>query len=568
MIKNYVELLKNEFSGYKAPSLLKDFMAGVTVAAVALPLALAFSVASGADAAAGLITAIVAGLFAGILGGAGYQISGPSGARTAVLLSIIATHQMQGVFVASIIAAIILIVAGLLKLGKLIQFIPRSVVTGFTSGIGIIIALGQIDSFFGTTSVGETAFQQIGSYARLGFTPQWQPLVCALIVVAIMVVFPKKLNSKIPSSLVGLIVSAVVCYLAKFNVPTIGAIPRTLIHSTRLSLSGWSFKMVTELMGPAFTIAALGMIESLLCGVSAQSMTKNVKFDANQELLAQGVSNFIIPFVGGIPSTAAIARTSVVIKSGGKTRLASVFQSLFLIAAMFFAAPIMAEVPLSALAGVLMVTAWRMNEWPQIKYMFNRKMWGPILQFSITMIATVIFDLTAAIIIGVVFSLLLMASRMSKLEVEVSRIDKKPLDEKDTGSAGERTVIVYVSGAMFFANTDILKKKLLSLNSKYDNFVLVLRGVSYLDVTAALAFLEIVESQFQMAKQISFTGVRKNVLKMLTQTGFISKIGAHHFYTSIDKMLLEDPQHPASGLEYEVDEDNLDIAEVAATTKD
>jgi len=414
MLKKYISDLKTEFKGYNISRLSKDIMAGLTVCAVALPLAIAFGVGSGADAAAGLITAILSGIIMSLLSGASFQISGPTGAMTAVLMVIVAKYQLTGVFVATLMAGILILLCGIFRLGKLIKYIPTPVVTGFTSGIAIIIAMGQIDNFFGTTSVGETALQKIASYGELGFSPNWQAVICAAAVMVIMIIYPKKWNAKVPSSLVSIIIVGILSYILKFDVVTVGEIPRTLMPENRLVFSNVDWASVTNLISPAISIAALGMIESLLCGASASRM-KNEPFDADRELIAQGVGNMVIPFFGGVPSTAAIARTSVAIKSGCETRLCGVFHSVALLASMFLLGPVMAQLPLSALAGVLMMTAWRMNEWHAIKDFFKNKKIAAISKFFVTMIATVVFDLTVAIIIGIVYSLILKVFKIAEL---------------------------------------------------------------------------------------------------------------------------------------------------------
>jgi len=350
-------------------------MAGLTVAAVALPLALAFGVSSGADAASGLITAIIAGIFIGVLSGASYQISGPTGAMSAILISLSVKFGIQGVLVAGFISGVILLVMAILKVGKLVSYIPAPVITGFTSGIAIIIALGQIDNFFGTKSEGENAIEKLVSYGKLGFSPNWWAVGLGLLVVVIMIIYPKKWTAYFPSSLFALIVVTAVNFIVSPDVVEVGKIPQTLItkDSLILNIGGIDFGNLKNLIMPAFSIALLGMIESLLCGAAAGKM-KNEKIDSTRELVAQGVGNMIIPMFGGVPATAAIARTSVVIKSGGQTRIASVIHSLTLILSMFLLGGVMSRIPLCALAGVLMVTAFRMNEWESIKQIFSKKL--------------------------------------------------------------------------------------------------------------------------------------------------------------------------------------------------
>lgn len=407
MIKNFAKMLRDEFSGYSGSKLIKDLLAGLTVAAVALPLALAFGVASGASAASGLVTAIIAGIVISALSGASFQISGPTGAMSAVLIGIAATVGLNGVFWVCLIAGAILLLCGIFKLGGLVKLIPRPVITGFTSGIAIIIALGQVDNFFGTVSKGESAVDKIISYCELGFKPHLWTVLLGLVVVAIMIIWPKKWNAKVPSSLIGIIVATVIYVIFRFDgVAVVGEIPKTLFLSERISLSNFNTDMLGKLISPALTVAALGMIESLLCGASASAM-KNEPFDANIELVGQGIGNMLMPFFGGVPATAAIARTSVAIKSGAQTRLTGIFHALWLLAAMFLLGDVMALVPMPVLAGVLMVTAWRMNEWHEIRHIFKNMLFGEMLQFLVTMIATVIFDLTVAIVIGILVSLVL-----------------------------------------------------------------------------------------------------------------------------------------------------------------
>ena len=438
MFSAFFRSLKQEFAGYNSKKLLADMMAGLTVCAVALPLALAFGVSSGASAAAGLVTAIIAGVVIAILGGASYQISGPTGAMSAVLVGIVAEYGLQGVFFACLAAGVLLL-AGVFKLGRLISFIPMPVIMGFTSGIAIIIAMGQIDNFFGTVSEGDSNLEKIASYGRLGFHPNMQAVLIGLLVVLVMVFWPKKWGARVPGSLVGIILATIVATVAGMDqLAVVGDIPKTLLLADRLSLGGLSFTMLENMISPIVTIAALGMIESLLCGASASRM-KGEAFNADQELIAQGVGNILLPLFGGVPATAAIARTSVAVKSGQQTRLTSVFHSLFLLASMFLLGGVMARLPLSALAGVLMVTAWRMNDWEGIRYVFRRKFKSGISQFLVTMVATVVFDLTVAIILGVVYSAILYMAKSSHIRINFSSIDTNKL----------RSVGVYHGAALF-----------------------------------------------------------------------------------------------------------------------
>ncbi len=543
MVKNYIKMLRNEFSGYNASKLIKDLLAGLTVAAVALPLALAFGVASGANAAAGLITAIIAGIVISALSGASFQISGPTGAMSAVLITI-ATNEaigLNGVFLVCIIAGIILLVCGIFRLGKLVSLIPRPVITGFTSGIAVIIALGQIDNFFGTTSQGSSAIDKLISYGTLGFKPHLWTLLLGLIVVIIMLVWPKKWNAKVPSSLIGIIVSTVIYVIFRFDgVATVGEIPKTLFLEDRLSFAGFNLDTLSALLPSAITVAALGMIESLLCGASASRM-KNEPFDANIELIAQGAGNILIPFFGGVPATAAIARTSVAIKSGAQTRLTGIFHALWLLAAMFLLGSVMALVPMSALGGVLIVTAWRMNEWHAIKYMFGKKFIGAILQFLITMIATVVFDLTVAIIIGIVFSLMVFVKNAAHLEVTSEKVEASRLTPRGTLGAGhEDSAVVYVTGDLFFANIGKLSAMLADRHEK--EIIVSLRGVPDIDISSVETLEEWCRELCADGRRFILCGMNERVNTVLKRSGMYEEFGEECFFASIDKALLSDAE--------------------------
>lgn len=536
----FIKQLKNEFKGYNPKRFSKDLMAGLTVAAVALPLALAFGVSSGADAAAGLITAIIAGFVISALSGASYQISGPTGAMTAVIISIIAKYKLQGVFIVCVLAGIILLLTGIFKLGKLISLIPLPVVTGFTSGIAIIIVLGQIDNLFGTRSVGESAIQKLISYGDLGFAPNVWAVLISLLVIAIMIIYPKKWDSKIPSSLVGIIVATIISVVFNLNVAVVGEIPQTLLPEVRLTFSEINFADMTGYISPAFTIAALAMIESLLCGASASRM-KDEPFDANQELIAQGVGNIIIPFFGGVPATAAIARTSVAIKSGGQTRLTGIIHSLILLASMFLLAPVMSKLPLSALAGVLVMTAWRMNEWDTIKYIFKNKFKTAIAQFIITMICTVVFDLAVAIVIGVVLSFILFIIKSTKLEVVFSKVENEKLKQSDVEIEAKHpnSVVIYITGTIFFANVDALTERVTDIYD-YDEVIISMRGVSGIDFGGARRFVDIIEGFKEDGRRVIICGANKSVKQELERVGVNEIIGENGFYFSVDKALLSE----------------------------
>lgn len=539
MFSQFVSDLKNEFRGYNATRLGQDVMAGLTVCAVALPLALAFGVSSGATAAAGLVTAIIAGVVIALLGGASYQISGPTGAMSAVLIGIVGTYGLQGVFFASFAAGVLLLLAGILRLGRLIGFIPMPVVMGFTSGIAVIIAMGQIDNFFGTVSEGSSNLEKIASYGRLGFHPNWQAVAIGVLVVAVMLVWPKKWGAKVPGSLVGIILAAVAATVFQMDgLAVVGDIPQTLLLSDRLSFSGLNLTMLGDLMSPIVTIAALGMIESLLCGASAARM-KNETFNADQELIAQGVGNVLLPLFGGVPATAAIARTSVAVKSGQQTRLTSVFHSVFLLASMFLLGGVMAKLPLAALAGVLMVTAWRMNDWEGIRYIFSRRFKSGISQFLLTMLATVAFDLTVAILLGVLYSAILHVARSSRIAVNFSGIDANRLRTAE-GKAPilETAGVAYVTGSLFFGAVDEFNRRMGEMPA-YDHVILSLRGMPSVDVSGVQTVLELCQSLKEQGKTVAFCGMTQAVRSYFDRAGITALVGEDTYFWSADLAILE-----------------------------
>lgn len=512
-------------------------MAGVTVAAVALPLALAFGVGTGASAAAGLLTAVICGFVISLLGGAFYQISGPTGAMAAILMSIVAQYGMSGVFAATVLAGILLILAGVFHLGRVTAYLPMPVITGFTSGIAVVIALGQVDNFFGTASKGNTAVEKLLDWLTGGiFQINLGALALGCFVVLFMVFYPKRWNNVVPASLVSIILATVLALFVFPDVARVGEIPTTLLLPERFSFSGLNFDKIQALLPPAISIAALGMIESLLCGASAARMT-GVALNSDRELIAQGVGNLLSPFFGGISATAAIARTSVAIKSGAQTRLTGMIHAVVLLISMLLLAPVMAQIPLSALAGVLMVTAWRMNEWETIRYLFSHRFKGAILKFTATMAATILFDLTIAILAGVIVALILLVVRLSRLEIHYDKVNPERLNAPGEIAQEYRSAqVVYVTGAVIFANTE-------QISAVYDAVkeapavIFSMRGTSYMDISGAQNFLQLIERLKNENKTIAVCGVSDSVCEMMHRRGIADCVGKEHFYWSVARTL-------------------------------
>ncbi len=535
LTKNYINSLKTEFKGYNGKKFGKDLLAGITVAAVALPLALAFGVSSGATAAAGLVTAIIAGLLIGGLSGASYQISGPTGAMTAILVSLVSQYGIQGVFIASFMAGALLLIAGFLRLGGLVSYLPMPVITGFTSGIAIIIAFGQINNLTGLTCKGLTTKKKIKSYFTLEQNFNLTTFLIGAAVIVFMFIYPKKLNQYCPGSLIAIILATAATAIFGFDTPAVGEIPKTIILKERLDFSALSMSNIYSLIMPAVSIAALGLIESLLCGASAGRM-KNEKLNADVELVAQGLGNMIIPIFGGVPATAAIARTSVAIKSGGQTRMVSIIHSAVLLLSMVALGGIMSEIPLSALAGVLIVTAWRMNEWSAIKSIFSKKLTTAIFQFLITMAATVIFDLTAAIVIGVIFSVVMFVVKVSDMQVTVAEVDTDKLNENNVNPEKLKyTSVVYISGPLYFGTCSKLEEKITASGEDY-NIIFSMRGVTIADISGIEALRNYCEKMVSQGIMIYFSCVNKKVMDMMERCGFKERFKYDMYFWSTDKV--------------------------------
>lgn len=538
--RNLAQLYRDEFRGYNIAKFQQDTLAGLTVAAVALPLALAFGVASGSTASAGLITAIIAGIVIGALAGAPYQISGPTGAMSAVLILLVQKYGLMGIWVAGLMAGIFLTIIGLLRLGRFIAFIPSPVITGFTSGIALIIFIGQIDNLLGVKTPGaESAALKFIGYFKGGFIPDWHSLLLGGLVILSMLFWPPKWNAKFPASLLGIILATGLNALVNWPVTVIGAIPQTLLLADRLSLSMIPWTHLTDFLAPALTITALGAIESLLCGAVGSNMT-GIRLQANQELIAQGLGNMLIPFFGGVPATAAIARASVGIKSGGQTRLVSIIHAIGLLLSMFALAPLMARIPLAALAGVLMVTAWRMNEWHGIRFIFGKRFKTAMLTFAITLLATITLDLTQAILVGAFLSGVMFLNNIATLEVQVTEVNPEKLRQKGIETAGKckHVRVAFLTGPLFFAATGQFNEAFTDLGDTHA-LILSMRGVPLIDTSGLEVIQRLSEKLQAKGGTLMFSGVHENAMTMMRRGGLVEHIGEENFFWASDEAIVE-----------------------------
>ena len=540
-LRDLLSLWRREFAGYSSSTLRSDLLAGTTVAAVALPLALAFGIASGADATAGLVTAVLAGVLIGVLGGAPYQVSGPTGAMSAILLLLAVREGLSSVWLAGAMAGLILILLGLLRMGRVVNLIPAPVITGFTSGIAILIALGQVDAAFGLPlREGEAPFLSFWTHIRLGDTPHLPSLCITLLVIGLMLLWPLLVKKgRLPGSLMALILSTILVNLTGWDLATIGEIPRSVIPDHGLRMQDFDLARMGHLFVPACSIAALGAIESLLCGAVAGNAT-GIRLHTSLELIAQGLANFLIPFFGGVPATAAIARTSVNIRSGGVTRVAPIFHGIVLLGVVMLIAPWISRVPLSALAGILLVTAWQMNEWKTIRFYFARRLKHAIGAFTITLIATVVLDLTQAIVIGFGFSALVFMSQVSGLHISSQDLDHTRLGKDAEGlKPPTRPVkVYYASGPLFFAAARRLFERVEEETGSGTILILSMRGVSLIDATGVQVLRELWQRQLAGGGDMLLTGMQPRVEHLLVRTGLREELGDDRVFWSADRAIL------------------------------
>jgi SulP family sulfate permease len=458
---------------------------------------------------------------------------------SAVLIILAQKYGLPGIWIAGVFSGVLLLIIGLLRLGRFIAFIPAPVVTGFTSGIALIIFIGQIDNFLGVKTPGaDSAVLKLIGYFRDGFTPDWHAIVLGLIVILAMIFWPKKWNARFPASLLGIIIATVVGVVTGWPVKIIGEIPQTLVLDQRLTFASIPWANLKDFILPTITITALGAVESLLCGAVASNMT-GIRLQANQELVAQGAGNILIPFFGGVPATAAIARSSVGIKSGGQTRLVSIIHALALLASMFILAPVMSRIPLAALAGVLMITAWRMNEWEAIHYIFEHRLKTAIITFGITMLATITLDLTQAIAIGAFLSGAVFLNQIASIDIEVQEVDPQKLRQRGIENAGRcrHVRVAYITGPLFFAAAGNFNEAFAKLGDTHA-LILSMRGVPLIDTSGLQAMLALNERLKHRGATLILAGVHDDVKRMMERGGLAAAIGVDNIFWSADQAIV------------------------------
>jgi SulP family sulfate permease len=459
---------------------------------------------------------------------------------SAVLIVLVQRYGLEGIWVAGLLSGLLLFVIGLMRLGRFIAFIPSAVISGFTSGIALIIFIGQIDNFLGIkTPATETTAQKFLGYFQGGLAPDLQTLTLGLVVIGTMVFMPNKWTARFPASLLGLILATLLNWTLGWSASMIGDIPQSLILQSRLSLTNIPWTHLSEFIAPTLTITALGAVESLLCGAVGSNMT-GIRLQANQELVAQGIGNMVIPFFGGVPATAAIARSSVGIKSGGQTRLVSIIHAVGILLSMFLFTAFMERIPLAALAGVLMVTAVRMSEWEAIKFIFGKRFKTDMIAFTITMLATIVLDLTQAILIGSFLAGAVFLNKIASIDIELQEVDIDRLKQKGIDTAGncKHVRVAFLTGPLFFAATGQFNESFASLKDTHA-LILSMRGVSLVDTAGLEAIQRLHERLHNQGGTLMFAGMHDNAYNMMQRGGLVETIGKENFFWSSDQAIVE-----------------------------
>jgi SulP family sulfate permease len=513
---------------------LRNIVSGIVVGVVALPLAMAFAIASGAKPEQGLYTAIVAGVIVSVIGGSRVQIAGPTGAFVVILSSITAQHGIDGLQIATLLAGVILLLFGIARLGAIIKFIPDPVIAGFTAGIAVIIWTGQWKDFFGLPAVSGQHFHE-KVWHSLQIFPQLHVATTALAVLALIVVIvaPRlPVLKRVPGPLTGLVVATLVQATMSFpGVATIGTafggIPSGLpsLHIPEVTAA-----RVIELIGPAFAIAMLGAIESLLSAVVADGMA-GTRHDSNQELVGQGVANIVAPLFGGFAATGAIARTATNVRNGGTSPLAGIVHSAMLVLIILFLAPLAVHVPLAALAAILFVVAWNMSEARHFVRMIRRAPAADVLILLVTFVLTVFVDLVVAVNIGVILATLHFLRRMAS-SVEVQEQTAEQLHEEfgHRGLTFPPGVLVYrVEGPFFFGAVENFERALASTHTDPEVVILRLRWVPFMDITGLQTLEEVVRDLHRRKVRVMLTGANERVTGKLEKAGLLDLLGRENF---------------------------------------
>lgn len=517
-----------------------NIIAGLIVGVVALPLAMAFAIASGVKPEQGLYTAIIAGLFVSLFGGSQVQIAGPTGAFIVILASITAKYGVAGLQIATLMAGIILVLMGIIKLGNIIKFIPDPVIVGFTAGIGFIIFVGEWKDFFGLTiHVPIDAYFLKKLYELIKALPHLHWATTALATLSLLlVIFTPKIIKHVPGPLAAMLVATVIQAIFHFpGVATLGSafggIPQHLPH---FQVPEITLSHSLALIGPAFTIALLGAIESLLSAAAADGLA-GTRHDSNQELIGQGLANLAAPLFGGFAATGAIARTATNIRSGGNSPLAGIVHAIFLLLIIILLAPSAAYIPLCSLAAILFVIAFNMSDIPHFIYMMKRAPHYDILVLLTTFLLTIFVDLVVAVNVGVILAILFFLRRMSQ-SVTIEEQQHETLSSEITEVKIPKDLIVYtIHGPFFFGVAEKIERTLAATNSDPKKIIFRLKEVPFMDITGLQTFYELINEYNKRGVKIYLCEASGNVDQKLKNFGILNHVENHKIYKSVTEAL-------------------------------
>ncbi|WP_319506133.1 SulP family inorganic anion transporter [uncultured Methanolobus sp.] len=529
---------QNKVSQYFKESFTSDLKAGFITAVVALPLAIAFAIASGVEPQMGLYTAVIAGMLVSANGGSRYSITGPTGAMTVIILSTLHGFGLEGLFLAGFLAGAFQILFGILKLGKVVKYIPLPVISGFTSGIGAIILIGQIPNALGLVitskeHVWETLYAVISSLDLLDTTA----IMICLATILLLLYLPglmariRYINS-LPPSIIALVLSILMVFYFKIQIPLVGSIPAGL---PQIQMLNFNLELLMAILPAAFTIALLGAIEALLCAVVCDGMT-NSKHDSNRELVGQGVANMVLPFFSGIPCTAAIARSAVNIREGAKTQMSGIIHALILLTILLFLGPVAAFIPKAYLAGVLILVSLRMINITEFKTtMHISKMDTTVL--IVTFMLTVLTDLVFAVQMGMFLSIILLFIRLTNvIDVQTMENYDKTKGINATIFADpylEKNVAVYtINGPFFFGAMNVFESKINEhMTISKPHIILRMRYVPFIDTTGIERLKSFIKSSKKMHQKVYLTSIQPEVMKRIESdlelTGLMEKQHVH-----------------------------------------
>jgi len=517
---------------FRKPHFYSNILSGIIVGIVALPLAMAFAIASGAKPEQGIYTAIIAGSISSVLGGSRLQISGPTGAFIVILAGITAKYGIAGLQVATLMAGVMLLVMGLARFGGVIKFIPNPVIVGFTTGIAVIIWVGQWKDFFGLSpeSSGEHFHEKLWDLLQAFPTATMTTTLLALFTLATILLSPR-IFKRIPAPLIAMVAATLLQSTFGFDgVVTIGSefggIPQRLPHFELLPIT---FGDTLQLIGPAFTIALLGAIESLLSAVVADSMTAT-KHDSNQELIGQGIANIFSPLFGGFASTGAIARTATNIRNGATSPLSGIVHALILVFIVLVFAPLANHIPLCALSAILFVVAYNMSELHKFFYLLRTSPKADVAVLLITFSLTVFTDLVLAVNIGVLIASLLFMKRMSEavtIEQEV---------KNDTLNLPPSTAVFSMEGPFFFAAADKLISTLGNVHEHAEMLVLRFGQVPIIDATGLQTLWDIIDNCKRHNTRLVLCELRPNILEKLKKSGIYEAVGQANVLDNIEDL--------------------------------